>query len=228
MKEYTKSREIHPCKLERDDLLKLIKIVKEGFPDSERDIYFKLYSNLPNVSIESHSIEDFLEQEELPDKLNRLSIEIMGYDQDHRNINKNIHITFYDNYINLDINGEDQTWVLGKYAQIYDFLKKMRPWFWALNKIFPFFSGIMPVLSLFAIIFFIKYNQIVYSISTSFFLVSWILAMVYYDKGTFLPYTQIIIRSKKSILSKEYIIIIIAVLTFIVTVIGGIIIPLIK
>ena len=152
----------------------------------------------------------------------------MGWDQDKRKINKTIDITFSVNYINLDVNGEDQTWVLGKYEQITEFLKQRRPWFWALNKIFPSFSGIIPVLSFIAIILFIKYNKIVYSISTSLFLVTWILAIIYYFKGTFLPYTQIIIRHKKSILNKENIIIIIALLSFIVSLIGGIIIPLIK
>ena len=117
---------------------------------------------------------------------------------------------FFDNYIDLDVSGIEQTWVLGKFSQITNFLREKRPWFWALHKIFPFVTGIIPILSLYALIYFIKANEIIYSISTALFLITWIAATIFYFKGTFLPYTQIILRPKESFLNKENIIIIIA------------------
>ena len=227
MKEYTKSGSIHPCKLERNDLLKLVKIVKETSPISERKEDFEISTNLPNIAIRSNSIEDFLKHEELPDKFNRLSFRIIGWSE-NREIDKSIQMIFYDNFINLYVEGIDQTWVLGKYSQITDFLRKKRPWFWALQKIFPSITGIIPLLSLIAIVYFIMVKAIISSISTTFFLIAWVFATVLYFKGTFLPYTQIILAPKKSFLNKENIIIVVGVLCLIVSIIGGIIIPLLK
>ena len=208
-------------------MLKLVKIVKETFPISERKEDFEISTNLPNIAIRSNSIEDFLKHEELPDKFNRLSFRIIGWSE-NREIDKSIQMIFYDNFINLYVDGIDQTWVLGKYSQITDFLRKKRPWFWALQKIFPSITGIIPLLSLIAIVYFIMVKAIISSISTTFFLIAWVFATVLYFKGTFLPYTQIILAPKKSFLNKENIIIVVGVLCLIVSIIGGIIIPLLK
>jgi len=231
MKEYTKSESIHPCRLERNDLLELIKIVKETFSVSDRKEDFKIYANLPNITIESNSIEDFLKHEELPDKLYSLSFNIIGWSK-NREIDKSVRMTFCNYFINLDINGREQTWVLGKYSQITDFLRKKRPWFWALHKVSPYIrgiiAGIIPVLSLLVTIEFIKAKAIIYSISTALFLIVGLFAIVFYFKGTFLPYTRIILIPKKSFFNKENITIIVLVSSLIISIIGGIIIPLIK
>ena len=81
MKNYRKSGRIHSCKIKKNDLLKLVEIIKRTFPDLNRKEDFEISTNLPNVSIRSTSIEDFLEHEELPDKLNSLSIRITGTNQ---------------------------------------------------------------------------------------------------------------------------------------------------
>jgi|GEM_PF-4482982 len=54
MKKYTKSGEIHPCRLERNDLLELIKIVKETFPASDRKDDFEISTNLLDIPISSN------------------------------------------------------------------------------------------------------------------------------------------------------------------------------
>lgn len=227
MKEYTKSGDIHPCRLERNDLLELIKIIKETLPVSDRKEDFKISTNLPDIHISSNSIEEFLKHEELPDKFDRLTLNVVGWSK-NREIDKSIRITFYGNYINLDVGGTQQTWVLGKYSQITNFLKKKKPWFWALHKIFPVIAGIIPIVSLNALVDFIKAKVIIYSVSTALFLIAWIFATVFYFRGTFLPYTQIILTPKKSLFNKENITIIIAALSLIISIIGGVIIPLVK
>jgi len=221
VKEYTKSLDVHPCKLERDDLLKLITIVKETFPISERKEDFKVSTNFPNISIRENSIEDFLAHKELPQRFNRLSIEIIGWDKNSK-IDKTVRMTFYDNFIELDVNGVDETWVLGKYAQITNFLSKKRPWFWALHgKVFPYLIGAIPVISICGLIYFIKVKEIPYLVSIAIFLIAWLFATVHFLRGTFLPYTQIILTPKKSSLfSKENIIILIAIFTLIFTIVG--------
>jgi len=227
MIKYTKLESIHPCRLERNDLLELIKIVKETFRVSDRKEDFEISTNLPNISIRSNSIEDFLKHEELPDELNRLSFNIIGWSK-NLEIDKSVRMTFYNNYINLNINGREQTWVLGKYSQITDFLKKKRPRFWVLLKIFPIITGIIPFVSLGALVRFIKAGVMIYSASTALFLIAWIFATIFYFRGTFLPYTQIILIPKKSLFNKESIAIIVAVLSLIISIIGGVIIPLFK
>jgi len=227
MKEYTKSASIHPCKLNRNDLLKLIELLKEAFPFSDRKEDFTISTNLPNISIRANSIEDFLEHEDLPDKFSRLSLEIIGWSED-REIDKAVRMIFYDNFISLDVNGAEQTWVLGKYSQIVDFLRKKRPWFGPLREIFLYTIGAIPLLSLFGLIYFIISNEIVYSISTTLLLIVWVIAGVFYFKGTFLPYTQIILRPKESPLNKENLMITIAILSLIVSLIGAVVVPLVK
>ena len=227
MKRYTKSGEIHPCRLQRNDLLRLSEIVKETFPISDREEDFQVSTNLPNISINENSIEDFLKHEELPDKFNELSIEIKGWSE-NREIDKSVRMTFSRLYMDLYVDGTDETWVLGKYSQIANFLRERRPWFWAVHKVFPFISGIIFVLSLAGLTYFIKAEEIIYSISTALFLTAWIFATVFYLKGTFLPYTQIILTPKESFFNKQNVTVIIAVLSLIVSIIGGVIIPLVK
>ena len=181
MKEYTKSGRIHPCKLERNDLLQLIKIVKETFPVSDRKDDFNVSTNLPNISIRENSIEDFLKHEELPDKFNRLSIRARGWSE-NREIDKDVRMTFYDNFIDLDVDGTDQTWVLGKYSQITNLLREKRPWFWVF-KAHPvlegFIQGFILLLSFKVLDYFIKANEMIYSISAGMFFIAWICVIVF-------------------------------------------------
>lgn len=227
MKQYSKSGYIHPCRLKKDDLMELVEILRESFSPSNRKEDFEISTNFHDVYIRSNDINEFLKHKELPDKLSRLSLRIIGWSE-NREIDKTVRITFYDNYISLDVNGTEKTWVLGKYMQIKDFLKNKRPWFWALNKAFPFISGIIPFPLLTVLAIFIKKGEIIYSLSTTLFLIAWLLTTIFYFKGTFLSYTQIILNPKKNILNKENITIIIALLTLIFTIIGGVIIPLIQ
>lgn len=99
MKTYTKNEEIHPCKLDKNDLLELIAIINEGISGSS--IYdFELSTNLPNISISSNNVDDFLKNKELPNKFNKLSIRSFGKNQ-NREIDKQIFVNFSVNYIDL-------------------------------------------------------------------------------------------------------------------------------
>lgn len=225
MKKYQKSGDIHSCKIKKNDLLKLIEIIKETFSDSDLKEDFKVSINLPNVRIHSNSIEDFLEHKELPEKLNRLSIRIIGWNQD-QNIDKSVNLDFYDNFINLDIDGEENAWVIGKYAEITDFLKEKRSWFWFIYT--NIFYGIEAVISVLLfivfvslIVHFININEMIYSIITA--IVLFIFAYGYHLKKKFFPYTQIIIKHEKSFLTRENVTLIILLLSLFVMILGIII-----
>ena len=125
MKTYSQHKEIHPCKLNKQDLIELVKIIKKVFPKSDRKEDFQIMSNLPNLDIDENDIENFLNIEEIPNIINRLSIRQIGWNTKGE-IDKIVNISLYTNYINLDINGFNEEWVLGKLTQIQNFLKAKR------------------------------------------------------------------------------------------------------
>lgn len=215
MRQFQKSSNIHPCKLTKTDLLELIEIIKETPPNSVIIESLKISTNLPDIRIDSNNIDDFLKHKELPDKFNRLSIKIFGMKPD-----RNVFLTFYDNFIDLDVSGDERTWVLGKYNEITEFLKKKRPWFWfTRNNIFSFIEGAIGVLLFIAFINFIKVSEIIYSILASIMLFIFAYLYYLYFEGKILPYTQIIIN-EKPFFNRENLTLIIILLTLIVTTIG--------
>ena len=229
MKEYIKSGNLHPCALKREDLVKLIEIMAEerNPPGAGAKKHFRISVDLPSIHITSESIDGFLEHAELPDKINQLSIWMYQRD-DTLEPARAISFTFSEYGVDLNVSGLDQTWVLGKYAQIRDFLREKRPWFWALHKMMQLILAFAIAFSFYLLDKLIRANEIVYSISTAVFLATSIVATVLYLRGKFLPYTQIIVRPKKSFLTRENMILIIAVLSLIVSIIGGVLIPLSK
>ncbi len=227
MKIYQKQSNIHPCKLERNDLFELIRTVKETFPLSKKQGGIKISSNIYDINIRASSIEEFLKHYKLPDIINRLNIELIGWDENSE-IDKSVKITFYNNYINLDVNGLDETWVLSKYTQITNFLKKKKPWFCFLYKLFPFITFIVFFEFGNALFNFIIAKEIIFSIITIFFIIVWSIATFYHFKSRFLPYTQIIVTSKVNLFNKDNILFLLVILSLIVSIVGGIIIPFFK
>lgn len=227
MKEFQKSGELRPCKLESSDLLKLVEILETGFVQEGDKRRVTVSTNLPNVRIESGSLQDFLQHQELPDTLTALSLWVSETDK-HFNTVKRTLLEFADDRIRLFVSGVDETWVYGKFVQIGEFLNKKKPWFWVLRKIFDFAFGFLVTVSLFATFYFIVVGRVLYAVSSGILFVAWVLAFVFFLKGTFLPYTQIILQGKTSLLTKENITIVIALLTLIISVIGGLVLPLVK
>lgn len=219
---YSKSKYLQPCRLLKNDIISLVNIIKTDIKPSSRKEDFVIYSNLPNFSIRENDLDSFFNNELLPKKINRLCIEIIGWNED-KDIDKTIYITFYDNYVLLSIRGDNNTWVSGIYLQLTDFLRKKRPWFWFLNRIFPVLAGIFIPLSIFAFKYLILNKSYLLSISTGIFFILVVIAAILNLQGIFPPYTQIIIEPKKSIISPQKILIIFAILTFFVTLIGVIV-----
>lgn len=226
MKKYTKCNRMPPCKIEKDDLYELMKIFKENI-DIKGKSDLKITANLPNISITEHNIDDFLDHKELPNIIKRLFLSIIGW-SDNNEIVKKIDLTFYDNYIDLYIDGADEIWVLGQQKKISNFLKNKRPWFWFFHKIIPNLLGVMFPVSIYAFVHFIEKDMIFYSISSGIFITVWIFINIFYFKSKIFPYTQIIIRDKEKFLNKENITILLALLSLITSIIGGIILPIMK
>lgn len=227
MKEYTRSSRIRACKLNKDDLVNLTAVLEEGFAPSDRREDLEIRAQSAGFRIESNSIQNFLGHEDLPDSLSRLSFRKIGWSDD-RAIDRHVYLNLYDNYIDLDVSGPDEMWVLGKHAQVAGFLRKRRAWFWLLHEVFPFTAGVVPFWSLSVFVRFVRVGNVLYSVSAALLTLAWILATVFYFRGTFLPHTRIAIRQSRSVLSKENVTIIIAVLALLVSLVGDVVIPLLQ
>lgn len=231
MKNYKKSGSIHACKLDRDDLIGLINVIKEGFNPSERIEDFVVSTSLPNISIDENSIEEYLNHEELPDIINRLSIRQIGWSSDSPgdiNIDKVVRMTFYDNYISLDVEGTSQSWTLGKFEQITSFLKQRKVFSGKSIRMTITFvsSGVIGILIPVAVFSILKGNYFLLS-GTILLAFTLILANIFLSKDTFLPYTQIILRQLplpfyKKEKSINLTIAVLTLLSFIVLIIGTI------
>jgi hypothetical protein len=118
--------------LTKEELVDLVNLIKQDFPKPEISEDLIICSNLPEISVIENSIEDFLGHEGLPKKLHRFSVDMMGRDE-ARHIVKKVSLIFYDNFIKLDVSGDSQGWVLGKYSQLINFLKNKKPFLWFLK-----------------------------------------------------------------------------------------------
>jgi len=129
---FNRRNRIHPCYLTKEDLKELVCLIKTDFPESGRkeDFTIRTYSNTFDIS--EHSIDDFLNHRRLPSVLTKLIINIIGWSTE-RKIDKDLEITFYDNYIDFKVSGASESWVNGKYLQIVGFLRTKKPMFWFLH-----------------------------------------------------------------------------------------------
>lgn len=100
----------------------LVETISDHFPFSTIE-YFSIKTELlPSLSVEEHSIKEFVSHKELPEILNNLTISISNW-----LIYKHLYLNIdYRNgkRIFLIVEGDDNTWVLGMYALIEEFLKE--------------------------------------------------------------------------------------------------------
>jgi hypothetical protein len=124
---YQLSENIHTCKLGREDLVELLRTIKEGFPDQENTVV-SISIGLSDVDIEEKSIETFLQHPNLPREIDKLNIHV--YERNSKTVDayRWVALSFYDNlklnYFN--VKGEEKNWVIGTHKILYDFFQKRR------------------------------------------------------------------------------------------------------
>ncbi len=199
--EYKKTGELGPCKLDSNDLFDLVNVMVAGVSlspnfDEQFSPFAPVYisATLSNSTISGNSIADILKSKTLPGKLDNLSIDINGDDQD-------IELSFFRSHVTLTVRGLSETWVLGKYNQIYNFLKEKRPWYWILSRYFLLIVLFIAVVSSIGIVFFLKKEPT----DSLIFLILWVVMFI--SLAANLPgilfRNQIIIQPTQSFLSKE-------------------------
>jgi len=220
MKRYSKSdNDFGACKLQVSDLRKLTNIINEGFPEPSPDLTGRVTANISlysaDFSITEPTVEDFLRHESLPDKLDRLTIEIMDWEA-----SRTVRINFDPAFIMLFVTGTDETWVLGKYERIRKFLDDHRPWFWPFLKLFTKIAAILYLVAFAMVYYFYKAQRWGFFFATCVFLFAFTVLVIHHDRNSLLPHTEIILNSRKRFLNKETVTILIALLSLLVAIIG--------
>lgn len=220
MKQYSQQdNNFGACKLELSDLRKLVNIVTDGFPSGRSNLQGRVTSNISlyqkDFSITEPTLEEFLRHDALPDKLDKLTVEIMDWQA-----GRTARINFDPAFVMLFVTGPEETWVLGKYERIRKFLEQQRPWFWPFLKLFTKIAAVLYIVGAGVGYYFYRTHEPVFFISTVVFLVAFTFLVVYHDQNSLLPHTQIILNRRTSFINKETITIVIAFLSLIVAIIG--------
>jgi hypothetical protein len=121
LKTYKKEEDIKYLPIRKKDLADLAELIVENNPS---DKYFHISTQIDTLSIEAISIEAFLAHEEVPDPLSRYWITSIKDDLNHGQVNKIELSNYSENLSYLIVSGIDEAWVLGKFAQINEFINK--------------------------------------------------------------------------------------------------------
>ena len=122
MEKYTRTKSIHPCRLNKADLIELVNLIKTDFPQQKRKEDFKITAHFYGFNVFENNLEEFLQHKNLPKIFSNISFRLIGWSV-AGDIDKSLELTFYDSFITLNVDGDSESWVRGKYTQMLDFLK---------------------------------------------------------------------------------------------------------
>ena len=225
-KRYERKAKVRPCSLGRQDLLSLAQIIQETFTKPEIERYFRVSTTLGAERIFSNSMEDFLNREELSDKVNDLSFWIEGWDNKSR-FDKNVLLDFSRFSVQLHVEGTDPVWVYDKYTEIMKFLNNKTAWYWpviTLEKLIIFSMTMILIASLF--ISFARGGRINYLGKIA--LLSVWSFFIFYDTRKIWPYSFLRLRGPNPVLSKENILMAAIIALLIIVILEDIILPFFK
>jgi len=212
-----KSIDLHSIKIHKNDLLKLIELIKGAFP-SESDICSEIQINYKNKRIKTKTIDELLSINGLPDKLDNLEISFWGNEN-------SIFIILAKYRKNLSVSGKDDAWVIGNFHKILSFFSDTKPWFYSQKYVFLFLMVIVGLLGgVTSYLFINKYLITSILFACVLLLTYYFMFSKYFDE--YFPACEIILSPRTSIIDKDMIVIILTGLTLIVTIIGGIILPI--
>lgn len=200
-KRYERSGKARPCLLDQKDLVNLAHIIQETFSKPEIERYFRVSTTLGNTRVFSNSMEDFLVQKDLPEKITELSFWIEGWDQKTR-FDKNVLLDFSRYSIQLHVEGTDPVWVYDKYNIIMKLLKDKRAWYWPIIMLEKFIIFCMTIMLVASLILSYKLRKTSNYISDFALLGVWSL-LIFSDTRKIWPYSFLKLKGAKSALDKE-------------------------
>lgn len=130
--EYRELFDLNSVLLCKNDIIELEKILLENIKTDQ--IRFKL--SIDSTTISDESVEELLSHGDLPLSTDNLSIDMTRWidTEEYKGISGGVSLSLNYNHINCQIHSIDQTWFLGKKAQIEKFFKIKRPWYFFLRK----------------------------------------------------------------------------------------------
>jgi hypothetical protein len=220
-KRYEKRCSLPPCRLNRDDLLQLAALIQDTFSKTEVDRYFRVSTNIGDTRVFSNSLDDFLNQPNLPAKFHDLSFWMEGW-QEKTRFDKAILLDFGKYSAQLSVEGIDPVWVYDRYQKIAKFLRDKRAWYWpviALERVL-----ILAITTILISNILISRRQLL----DKFILLGLWIFLVFSDTRRVWPYSCINMKRKNPLLEKENVAIIILVTILLATLVMGTIAPLFK
>jgi len=220
MIKFSIEKELHPIKMSKDDLINLLNMITKN---SKIDDF---YGNMgfPKFRCHEHDVEKFLNFNEDVKFCDDLSIDIYMHDDSKEN-RQYVRIILCRFITSMEVEGDDEIWVLGKFQQISNFFQRKKPWFSLFYK-FLWAEYLMCVLFWLLTIKNFRYqitNLIVFGIAAIWLSIITLLISL----RKFFPYARVIFIPQKP-LNWDTIRNVILIAGLIVTVIGSIIIPLLK
>lgn len=193
-REFREIINLPPVFLNPDDLVELERIIVK---DKTTD-HLEVTLRHNNSTIFAESVDGLLSEENLPSTTDKLSVFT------YHNINEgtfegsscDVSLSMQHNYINCQINSPDQTWFLGKKAEIQQFFKEHKPWYAIINQHFHPLPSIAILCLFYSSYLFAneKYGEMFFPIILSIFL--GVSSYLIFNQKLF-PYVKIVLFKKE-------------------------------
>ena len=213
MKEYSDIVNFGAIILTKENIIDLIKIMKTDI--DEKEFYSQEYNfYYENTTYKFKNLEELIDN--FPENIEKMSLSIMDW-KDNKIVSK-LTIDLQSNYNSYHISSKNETWFYGKKEKINRFFKEKKAWYSFINKGFPYISGTIQGIFIALLIVFITIDIKISIFSLGILLLSK-KSFSLYQKNKLFPINKIILEEKKA-KSVEFWTLIVAILTFIVTLIG--------
>ncbi len=223
---YGKKGTLKPCRLNKDDLLVLTDIIQETFTKPEIERYFSISSTIGGVRVFAKSIDDLLDQKELPDRLTDLAFWIESLDNNGF-LNKSILLDFSKFAVQLSVEGADSGWVNKKYSEITHYLKTKTAWYWPLIILERFIIFAITLILISSLVISLGLKERFYYIDEALLVGLWIF-FVFFDTRNLWPFANIRLKDDFSPANKENLVAALIIFMLTVAIMGGTISPILK
>ena len=186
-----------PTLLFREDLIELEKIISDSgnHPSDKNEVVL----GHDEQQIRAESMENLLNQKDLPLATDQLSISRRGWvvtNNGDDDINRTIDITMYHNFIHCQIFSLDQDWYFGKLEQLKTFFRKKKPWYAFLHKINPIYPT-LTILVLFYSVYLVIIQSYLAAVLPTIVFFLFIFISIQTSREKLFPYVRVVTRYKQ-------------------------------
>lgn len=194
-REYRELFDLNSVFLTKEDLFVLEKLLIEDNDTDEIEIRV----NFDSTSIDAESFGELFENTDLPDSTDKLSINMRKRidSGDCREISSGVSLSLHYNHINCQIHSCDQTWFLGKKAQVEKYFKSKKPWYLALKKLSTIYPMLVVILIFYSNDLLAKDQYLEMLLPVFFSVVLCILTVLEFKQKLF-PFVKVNLQDKKT------------------------------